>query len=350
MSRSRASRPPARAALVVLLLLASTIPVAAASPSVHIDSAASPVGVTVGQPIAYVIDITNMTTNTLNFVSLADSFAPATPAFKYLGASLPSPTCSQPPATEAVCDFGQLAGGVSPPQVTLYYLAPLVAEQSEFVFTATATVGEGTSDNGNASHTDQFAIDVPTTVFLTQNDFVQGHSFDPAGPEVYRTFTTGLGPLNGTGLSASNKHGTTAFVPTNAEVTLRDLTPQEANALSVTCTSGLSGGVSFPCFGQASFLSIGKGAVIPGGIKVTMRWDYSDLPSGMTEKKLHLIHIFTPPFLGPDNKNFEQITATCNHASAPTNMPCLVGAPVRLTDKDILATVFLNRDLTVRGW
>jgi hypothetical protein len=70
----------------------------------------------------------------------------------------------------------------------------------------------------------------------------------------------------------------------------------------------------------------------------------------MSEKKLHLIHIFTPPFVGTDGKNYEQITDLCNSLTAPTNMPCLAGPPIRLADKDILATFFLNRDLTVRGW
>jgi hypothetical protein len=332
MSRSRASRLSARAALVAVLLLSLVSPTLSASPAVTVVTNASPFEVTVGLPIAYVVKVTNGSNNTLKFVSVRGVPSIALP--EYFGASIGAPTCSQ---TEPVCDFSGLPSGESR-SVLFYFLAP--AAQTSFTFTAQANFdGQTTNPPANFQHT--VSEPVTTNVLAVNQDHVTGHSFDPDGARFFREFTTGLGNL-GTG----NKHGTTAFVPENAEVTLKDL---PANDPLASC-SGLTDGASFPCFGQASYLSIKNGEAVAGGIKVTIRWDSSDIPKKMTEKTLHLLHIFTPPFVGDDGNNYEQITELCDSATAPGNMPCLVGNPVRLMDKDIVATFFLNRDLTVRGW
>ena len=334
MFRARASRISVRAALAAVLLSSLVSPTLSASPAVTVVTNASPFEVTVGLPVAYVVRVTNGTNNTLKYVSVRGMPSIALP--EYFGASLPAPTCSQ---TEPICDFSGLPSGESR-QVLFYYLAP--ASPTSFTFSALANFDGQTSTNPNANYQHTVSEPVTTNVLAVSQDHVTGHSFEPDGPRSFREFTTGLGSLNAT----SNQHGTTAFVPENAEVTLKDLPADDTLA---SC-SGLTNGASFPCFGQASYLSIKKGEPVAGGIKVTIRWDSSEIPKTMTEKKLHLVHIFTPPFVGLDGNNYEQITNLCNSATAPTNMPCLVGAPIRLADKDILATFFLNRDLTVRGW
>ena len=337
MFRSRASRFSARAAVVAALVLTSVVPASAAY-NVQFTVASSPFVVTVGLPVAYPVTVTNSGGNILNHVTVIGQLDTA---FTFLPQfTVPDAACSD---TEPRCDFDQIRPGQSTAQVIFYYTAPATVVNPDgavgdtYTFTALARVSQGSNDDQNPGNSDSFpSPGVVTNVVASSPDLVSGHSV----PGI-REFTTGL-----TNLGTSNKHGTTVSVPVNAEVTLKDLLA--TNPLA-SC-SGLSSGASFPCFGQASYLAIGKGAAIPGGIKVQIRWDYSDLPTGMTEKKIHLIHIFTPPFTLPNGNNYEQITNLCNSATAPTNMPCLVGAPIRLADKDILATFFLNRDLTVRGW
>jgi hypothetical protein len=290
-----------------------------------ITTNSSPVQVTVNLPVAYFVNIENGTNNTLRFVSVRGE---TSIELDYLGAE-PTATCSQ---TTATCNFNGLAPGATA-QAIFYFQAP--AAPTTFTFLAFANF-DGQTTNPPASFQDAVSEPIETNVIDVNQDLVTAHSFTG-----FREFTTGLGNLNN-----SNKHGTTAVVPTNAEVVLRDL---PANDPRASC-SALNDGASFPCFGQASYLSIANGEPVAGGIKVTIRWDSSDIPKTMSEKKLHLIHIFTPPFVGTDGKNYEQITDQCSSPTAPSSMPCLVGAPVRLTDKDIVATFFLNRDLTVRGW
>jgi hypothetical protein len=321
MFRARASRAAWRGAIVTLFLLTTVIPASAASPQIMVDSSASPAGVTVGKVIAYVIDVTNMSTNTLNFVSLEGEFTPTSPSFTYLGAS-PANACS---ATVAFCDFGQLAGGVSPPQVTFYYQAP--ATQGLFDFTAVATVGEGSNDNPGAAHTDEFTKLVPTTVWEIQDDFVQGHAFG-----TNRTFSTGL-----TTLTTGNPHGTQVVIPSaTTEVTVEDLDPGHPDA---QCPPILT-----TCFGDGSSLSVGDGGPIPGGIQVTMRWDYSELPSGMTAQKLRIAHLLSAT-------TYEQVKDPCVFsAGVPTNMPCISVAPHKLPDKDIQATFYLASNRVSRGY
>ena len=79
---------------------------------------------------------------------------------------------------------------------------------------------------------------------------------------------------------------------------------------------------------------------VPGGIEVTMRWDYTELPSGMTAKKLRVAHL-----LG--NGEFVQVKGMCSDG-AP--MPCFTVAPHKLADRDIQATFLLPSNRVTRGY
>jgi hypothetical protein len=339
MSRSRASRLSARAALVAALLITSVIPTSAAY-NVAFTTSSSPFVVTAGLPVAYPVTVMNSGGNILNHVTVTgaivdSSGAPATNFTFRPDLTVPADACSD---TEPRCDFDQIRPGQATPQVIFYYIAPTTVNNPNgavgdtYTFNALARVSQGPNDDQNPGNSDSFlSQNVVTKVVTVSPDLVAGHSV----PGI-RTFSTGL-----TNLGTTNKHGTEVTVPITAEVTLKDLL--DPNDPLGKC-SGLTGGVSFPCFGQASYFAIAGGTLVPGGFKAKVRWDYSDLPSGMSEKKIHLVHLFTP------GNTYELITAQCNSPTAPTNVPCLVGPPVREADKDISATFFLNSGSTVRGW
>lgn len=319
MSRTRASRLSVHAALVAVFVLTSALPASAASPMVAVTTNASPFTVTVGLPIAYVVNVTNNSTNTLNHVTLEGQIDPA---FEYFGAS-PDAECSD---TAPVCDFGQLAGRASTPEVIFYFISPDVP--GNYTFTAVATVGEGPSDNSNASHQDTFSSPpVVTEVLAVSPDLVRAHSV----PGI-REFTTGLGTL-GTG----NPHGSTITVPTNAEVTLKDLPPNDPE---IACPAAVGA-----CFGWGTSMSVGGGAEFPQGLKVQIRWDYSQLPSGMTARKLRFVHLL-------EGGAFERVDNDCVYdgAGVPTNLPCIAERPVKLADRDIIATYYLLTNRVGRGY
>ena len=349
MSRARASRVAARAAILFVLLLTSIIPVSAAY-NVQFTVASSPFVVTVGLPVAYPVTVTNGGGNTLNHVTV---FGQLDPAFTFLPQlTVPDAFCSD---TEPRCDFDQVRPGQPAPQAIFYYAAPATVSDpvngDTYNFTGLARVSQGSNDDQNPGNSDSFTSPpVVTKVVPTSPNLVSGHSV----PGI-RTFTTGgldcalLGlPANceaGTvALGSGNPHGTRVTVPSNAEVTVADLPPLLPNMApnpAVACPTAIAA----TCFGWGSSLSVANGATIPGGIRVTMRWDLSELPSGMTDKKLRVAHLLTAT-------TFEQVTGKCsfNQAGVPTNMPCFEVAPFKLADKDIQATFWLASNRVSRGY
>ena len=338
MTRSRASRLSVRALLVSALLLTTALPVSAAN-QISVTTVSSPFVVTSGMPVAYPVTVRNNGTSTVNHITVT---AQLDAAFDYLFAT-PSAACSQ---DVPVCDFDQIGGGSATPEVIFYFKAPTVTTgESSYVFKAEAELGEGGNDNANAAHDDTFfSPSITTTVRAVSPDFVSAHSV----PGI-RSFTTGgidcalLGqPANceaGTqALGVNNPHGTRVRVPINAEVKLEDLPPGSAAA---ACPAAIAA----TCFGWASSLSVAGGAPIPGGIEVTMRWDYSELPSGMTARKLRIAHL-------TGANTFVQVKDPCtfNGAGVPTNMPCVSVAPFKLADRDIQATFYLPSNRVTRGY
>jgi hypothetical protein len=299
-----ALRRSSRVLLAATLVLGLASPATAASPMIEIDIASSPVSVTVGLPVAYPVVITNRSANTLNHASVT---ATVTDGLTFLGSTCGSPTC----------DIGQMASGADF-SATFYYDTPTTPGQEQF--TATVTVSEGPTDNPAASHDDTFFREVPTQVIAFSQDLVRGHSF---GTE--RLFDTGIGNA----VSPTNPHGTSAFVPTNAEVLVRDDPPG-----TFTCPTA----VAASCFGWVSSLFVGGAE----GVRVTSRWDYSDLPPGMTDKKLRVYHVL-------DDGSVELISTLCNSTTAPTNLPCRLPTQ-KQADKDLVVIVFLLQNGRVGGW
>jgi hypothetical protein len=289
---------------------------------VVVTTTASPVQVTIGRPIAYVITVTNNTNNTLKYAGLSGETtnADGSPLDLTYIHSEPA-TCSQ---TGPSCVFDNLPSGATRTAVFVFR-AP--AQPTTFTFSALSDF-DGDTSNPNAAHNDTVEEVIQTNVLAESVDLVAGYAIPGE-----REFTTGiLGPLDTT-----NQHGTKVKIATNAEVTLADLPPTHTD---VTCPSQIAA----TCFGWGSSLSIANGATVPGGIEVTMRWDLSELPKGMTERKLRIAHL-----LG--GQSWEPVSAACVFvAGVPTNMPCISVAPFRLADKDIQASFYLASNRVSRGY
>jgi len=331
MTRLPASRIVVRAALAALLVSTLSAPVSAGGASVNVTiTTSSPAHVTIGKVVAYPITVQNIGKNTLNTVFVSGE-EPA--GFTYLGAA-PS-TCSQ---TTDSCSLGQIPSGAPASTVTFYYRVTSAVAPGTYQYIAHVDTSEGTTDNsdGTSNNVDHWSDDIVTIVSTATNNFVAGHAVINLNTITDNTFTTGLDTL-----SATNKHGTTLVLRSFTEATVRDITAAQADAFA-NCQTLFSS----VCFGEASQLQIGTGGPVTGGVQVTMRWDYSDQPNGMTEKKIHIVHIFD------GGTSFEQVTNQCTFGTGPTptNMPCLQGAPIRLADKDIQATMWWNRNGIGRGW
>lgn len=332
MSRRRPTLFAIRLALAGALLLGTSVPASASSIEAVVTTS-SPLAVTVGKPVAYPVTVQNDGKNTLNFVRV-NGIAPA--GFTYLGAT-PATICSQ---TTATCNVGQLASLQFAPPIVFYYRVPMTA--GDYAYRVEVVVAEGGKDNsdGTSQNQDTFGSNtIPTQVRAYDPDFVGGHSVEGT-----RVFSTGGIDCAAAGLPAAcndttvavdalNPHGTAVRVGVNAEVTARDVPP--AN----DCPAGIT-----TCFGSGSHLSVAYGAPVPGGIEVTMRWDYSELPNGMNAKKLRVIHLFDAPV---DGASYALITQAC---SATVTTHCFTVMPFKLSDRDLQATFRLPFNGVSKGW
>jgi hypothetical protein len=331
-SRSRASGLTFRIALAAVLALGISTPVSAGEITATVLTS-SPLAVTIGKPVAYPVSIVNSGKSTLNFVSVKGV---AAAGFTYLGAT-PTTICSQ---TVAECSVGQLAAGQPAPAIVFYYRVPMTA--GTYPYTVQVIVAEGGTDNsdGTSNNLDTFSSNTISTVVREyDDDFVAGHSIEGT-----RFFTTGGIDCLAAGLPANcndmvaevnetNPHGTAVRIGVNAEVTARDVPP--AN----TCPTAIT-----TCFGSGSQLSVPFSGPVPGGIEVTMRWDYSELPSGMTARKLNVIHLFDAPVNGA---SYALITDAC---TGPADTHCFTVEPFKLTDRDLQATFRLPFNGVSKGW
>jgi hypothetical protein len=344
MSRIR-SRLASRAVLAFAFLFVLVTP-AAAVDRVTFSTTSSPLNVTVSKPVAYPVTITNTGGSTINHITLTGHIDPV---FELLFAT-PTDACSENADGDPVCEFDQLAAGQPAPQVIFYYLVPDdVTDEvngDAYVFTATATVGEGPNDNPNAAHEDTYVSAGVTTIVKSLNqDLVSGH----AVPGI-ETFSTGGIDCAGAGLPATcndglavlgttNRHGTSVTVPEIAEVIVQDVAP--ANTCPATITT---------CFGAGSKLSVAGGLPIADGIEVTMRWDITELPSGMTWQKLNVIHLFDVPTNIDDDAELETFALITDACADADDRHCFTVEPFKLGDKDIQATFLLPFNGVSKGW
>ena len=290
MVHSRAFRIAARLALALGLVLSVATPVAASSISATVATS-SPFVVTVGKPVAFPITVKNTGKNTLNSIVVTGL---AAPGFTYLSSTPPvvSPStdgCSQ---TQPVCTFRQLASGKSLPPIVFYYRVPTTVAPSTRSRSrsrcprAARTIRTGPRTTSTRSSPTTIITDVRAARRrLRRRPFAAGHAAHSAraASTARRRAAGQRATTRSFPLGTSNPHGTAVTIPVNAEVTASDVAPAADCPAAVTT-----------CFGYGSRLSIANGASISGGILVTMRWDETDLPNGMTPDKLKVIHLFDP--------------------------------------------------------
>jgi hypothetical protein len=348
MHRFRASHAAARLLLAMGLVLSLSTPVTAGGASISVSvGVSSPTEVTTGYYVAYPVTVTNSGTNTLNTVSVTlyatsatgDEVWPmADRGFALVGAT--PATCPQ--SGTPSCFIGQMTSG-STANVTFYFIAT-GNPRTEFVKAAVST-SEGMKDNsdGSSANIDYWESRplIQTNVAPVSDDFRSGHAIVDIGTIDEPTVSTGLGVTFG------NPQGTAVRVPRNAEVTITEMKPGDVPP----CPTGYS-----TCFGWGSVLDVGTDTggdeYFDTGIVVTMVWDDSQLPNGMTAKKLRVVH-YPDPTVTTELWTPEPVTSLCTYDSdtgLPDNMPCFLSPPSKVGDKDIQAVMLWAHNGIGRGW
>jgi hypothetical protein len=198
----------------------------------------------------------------------------------YVSASPSTGTCSAPPALPLSCSLGSLKSGATS-TVTFVFKAPasLPASGAAATFAAQASFDEGPNDQ-NSSHSDTKVSSAATTLGAVGSDFVTGFVPFSLGDDL-ETAGDLIGPSNGnpqkTGLAVS------AFATSSLGATS---VVQEVPHPSTDTTSDCQAG--FSCFGQTSFVTL-PGFFSPP-LQLSFRFDASELPPGMTQKKLRMFH------------------------------------------------------------
>jgi uncharacterized repeat protein (TIGR01451 family) len=310
------------------LLLSGSLPAVAAS-NITVDIVSSPVQVTRGQPVAYVVQVGNRGPSNVNHVTLE---APTPAGFSYLRAITTKGSCNAAPAPTPICDLGTYRDDAASLVVLIYTTAPSAAIRT-FDFTVTVRGGEGGKDQPHSSHTDTFTDTAATTVLATNPNFTVQYIV-PEGDDV----TTG-GIDGAQALSATNPQGTQAFVP--ATQFGLPASVGEIGGPNTHCPAQFIGS----CFGQTSTLSVGDGVAITPYLRVKVRFDRSEVPYGLKEHKLRIIHWFD----GFPTAGFEEITRICSDTTPHANeLPCRLRAH-RPADGDWVVTIYLTSNGFIKG-
>jgi hypothetical protein len=251
-------------------------------PNVSLLVSGAPGSVSLGHYVAYIATIHNGDTNNVTHVALSAPAGGSTSPFPltYVSAAPSTGTCSAPPTLPLSCSFGSLPSGATL-TVTFVFRAPasLPSSGAAVSFVAQISFDEGPNDQ-NSSHTDTKVASASTTLGAVGDDFVTGFVPFSLGDDL-DTAGDLTGPSNGnpqkTGLSvpalAAASLGATGVVQ---EV------PHPATDTTSDCQAG------FSCFGQTSFVTL-PGLFSPP-LQLSFRLDASELPPGMTQKKLRMFH------------------------------------------------------------
>ena len=311
-----------------LSLLLTTAASSLGATQMVVDIVSSPIQVTRGEPVSYVISISNGGNSTVNRGTLE---ADTPPGFTYRRAITTKGTCNAAPSIDPFCDLGQFSSGADALVVLIFDTAP-DATLRTFNFVVTVHAGEGPNDQPNSSHTDTFTDTAATTVVAVSQDYTV-HYIVPEGDSI----TTG-GVFGVTSLSSTNQQGTFAQVP-GTPFGVPALVAEQA-LTSAYCPPPFAG----QCVGQVSQVSVGNGITLDPYLIVQIRYD-STLVRSLNNNRFSVIHWFDPyPTAG-----YEEISAICSDATpAVSELPCRL--PVeRLPDRDWLVTVIMESNGFIIG-
>jgi Domain of unknown function DUF11 len=269
------------AAALVVAVGAASGRAANLGPNVTLSVSGAPGTVSLGHYVAYTATVSNGATNNVTHLTLTAPAAGSTSPFPltYVSASPSAGSCSAPPALPLTCSFGSLPSGATD-TVTFVFRAPagLPASGAGVSFAAQATFDEGPNDQ-NSSHGDTKLASAATTLGAVGDDFVTGFVPFALGDDL-ETAGDLAGPSNGnpqkTGLEVAALAASLGATGVVQEV------PHPPTDTTSDCQAG------FSCFGQTSFVTL-PGVFSPP-LTLTFRFDASELPPGMTQKKLRMFH------------------------------------------------------------
>ena len=298
-----------------------------------VEIVSSPIQVTRGEPVSYVVKIANAGGSTVNHVTL-EADTPA--GFTYRRAITTQGTCNAAPAPDPFCELGQFSPGPGG-LVVLIFDTSADLPLGTFNFIVTAHGGEGGNDQPHSAHDDTFTAEAETTVLAASPDQTI-HYIVPEGDAI----TTG-GITGATALSAGNPQGTQATVP--ATQFGLPAAVGEFGDEDTLCPIEFEG----ECFGQASAISVGDGILIEPYLMVQVRFDFGEV-GVINDRKLVLFHwIDDDPFDAVPPTTYVEITTICSDATPTSNeLPCRLPLQ-RMPDRDTLVTIFLEHNGVIKG-
>ncbi|RPH36790.1 MAG: hypothetical protein EHM90_01145 [Chloroflexi bacterium] len=330
--RTRLARFFVSLAISLTLLPVGSVPALAAS-DLTVEIVSSPIQVTRGEPVSYVVQIGNGGGSTVNHVTL-EADTPA--GFTYRRAITTQGTCNVAPAADPLCELGQFPPGPGGLVVLIFDTSPTMPLVT-FDFAVTARGGEGGNDQPHSAHNDTFTDEAETTVVAASPDFTI-HYIVPEGDAI----TTG-GILGATALSAGNPQGTQATVPATPfglPAAVGEFGDEET-----LCPAEFAG----KCIGQASAVSVGGGIVIEPYLIVQVRYDFGEV-GVINDRKLKIIHwLDDDPFDATPPTTYVVISTICSDATPSADeLPCRLPLQ-RMPDRDSLVTIFLEHNGFIKG-
>jgi hypothetical protein len=305
----RSRRILTSAAMALSLTFAATISPAFADSSGHpraplwtMTAVAVPGTVSAGDVVAFDIIITNNRDKDGDPVALVAT----TPAgATFLGASMSAGSCL--PGASLACTTDLIAVGTSR-TARAVYRAPSTGSSFAVTFLA-----NGDDDAFNAA---------ATAALSSDPNFASRYVFDSSGTQVFTDQAIG----------GTNPQSTLVNSPTTGIVV-----SAAEGAGTAVCPS------IRPCFSQESQIHVGGGATYPGGFKVVIKLDASEIPYGIRWWNIGVAHQF-------DNGSWE-ILSRCScewWESPPNHIPCYTARP--LWGGDIEITVWLTQNGKLRGF
>jgi hypothetical protein len=270
------------AAALVFAVGAATGRAANPGPNVTLSVSGAPGSVSLGHYVAYTATVTNGDKNNVTHLTLTAPAAGSTSPFPltYVSASPSAGSCSAPPALPLTCSFGSLPSGATD-TATFVFRAPtgLPAGGAGVSFAAQISFDEGPNDR-NSSHGDTKVASAATTLGAVGSDFVTGFVPFALGDDL-ETAGDLAGPSNGNPQKTGLEVAALAASALGATGVVQEV-PHPATDTTSDCQAG------FSCFGQTSFVTL-PGVFSPP-LELTFRFDASEVPPGMTEKKLRMFH------------------------------------------------------------
>ncbi|MBI2777011.1 MAG: hypothetical protein HYX57_07085 [Chloroflexi bacterium] len=308
MTRRPTSRGVSLVASTALLALTLLVPAgaSAAIPDLIRSSAPAPATISAGGRGAVIFGIYNNDKSTVSQLYLVNV---AITGGSIVGLYPSQGTCA------ATCSLGQLKPRKAA-TVTVVFDASAGAS-SVNVTGIFNTTGLG-SGGGDQSHGDDWPVAQSVATSSDSQDF-GGRFVDAANDVVVQNLQA---------VGTTNPQATKVIAPqTMVGVSVED-------GGTATCPATIT------CFGEASVIEVAGGATFPGGFRVVITMDSSELPSGVNAKNIKIYHAW--------DGGSENIFLRCSFANGlPKSMPCLNA--VKVNGNDLQVTIWTTHNGIMRG-